>query len=142
MITCISCTSCLGGTQLIYRLKLSRFSQISGHLRKSELSSFLWSQNGRQLVHRLHNILQSTFAPLTFFFVVSAKKQHSKIHLCRLAIPDNFHSFYYCYVNPICYFDKKSANGQSSNFPFLEGVLPGSTTQAVCNELQKTEAIN
>ena len=33
-------------------------------------------------------------------YVNNAGDQHSKIYLCCLAIPDNFHSFYYHYVNP------------------------------------------
>ena len=56
-------------------------------------------------VHRLCNILQHTFASVTIFFIVSTQQQHSKIYLCRLAIPDNFHLIYYIllYVNPMLF---------------------------------------
>ena len=66
---------------------------------------------------------------------MSAQQQHSKIHLCRLAIPDNFLLFYYFYVNPTNSARNSSADGQLSNFPSLKDALPGSTAQAVCDEL-------
>ena len=80
---------------------------------------------------------QSTFAPLTIFL-------HREIHLCRLAIPDNFRSFYYRYINPTLLqqelymrFIGCRWSIVGSDIPSLEDVLPGSTAQAVCNELSK-----
>ena len=122
--------------------KLSRFSRISGHPRKSTLSSFLWSQNGRR--HTDCTIpRQSTFAPLTIF-LHRERTALSKIHLCFLAIPDNFRSFYYRSIDPTLLqqelYTRFIGCGWSivgSDFPSLEDVLPGSTAQAVCDELSK-----
>ena len=43
-------------------------------------------------VHGLHNDVNSTFAPLTLFFVVSVQQQHAKIHLCHLTFQTQFRS--------------------------------------------------
>ena len=39
-------------------------------------------------VHGLHNNVNSAFAPLTLFCVVSVQQQHAKIHLCPPAVPN------------------------------------------------------
>ena len=79
------------------------------------------------------------------------QQQLSKIRLCRLAIPDNFRSFYYRYINPTLLqqelYMRFIGCGWSivgSDFPTLEDILPGSIIQAVCDEISKfkTEAIN
>ena len=50
-------------------------------------------------------------------------------------------------MSTLDYFNKKSTrdssvDSQCSDFPFLQGVLPGSTTQAVCDETSKDRSIN
>ena len=77
---------------------------------------------------------------------MSAQQQHSKIHLYRLAIPDNSICFTTA-KSTLHYFNKKSGqdssvDGHSYDFPSLQDVLPGSTAQAACDDSQKTEAIN
>ena len=57
----------------------------------------------------------------------------------------SFHTIYVRYttdMSTLNYFNKKSTrdssvDGQSSGFPSLQDVLPGSTTQAVCDETSK-----
>ena len=72
---------------------------------------------------------------------MSAQQQLSKIHLCRLAILDNFRTFYYRFINPtLLQQDSLAVDGQSSDpvsLQSLEDVLPGSIAQAVCDELLK-----
>ena len=50
-------------------------------------------------------------------------------------------------MSTLHYFNKKSTrdssvDSQSSDFPSLQDVLPGSTTQAVCDETSKDRSIN
>ena len=103
-------------------------------------------------VHRLHNICQHTFASLTIFFIMSTQQQHSKIYLCRLAIPDNFCCTIYCYVNPMLFQQEIMSDEihlrmvSIARFPFPGGhftwfYCTGSVRCPWINS-QKTEAIN
>ena len=57
----------------------------------AKICGLLFSQNGRWNMDC--TITLTALCLFTLFFVVSIQQQHSKIYLCHLAIPDNFHSF-------------------------------------------------
>ena len=91
-------------------------------------------------LHRLHNIIQSTFAPLTSFFIVNAQQHHSKIHLCCLCHSRQFPFVLLLLCQP---YTTSTRNLDETYLWMVSLLIPlpcstfGSTTQAVCDELSK-----
>ena len=99
-----------------------QMQRIGGHPRKSALSSFLWSQNGRRYTDCTISVMQSTFAPLIIFLHRERTCSSNFLRFVCVVLP--FQTIFVLFTtatSTLRYFNKNStrdssaADGQSSD---------------------------